>query len=206
MNSNREAVTAVVLCGGRGTRLGTQDKPLIELSGKPLVAHLLQRLTPQVDEIVLSCAARSLAAYQRFGYPIVTDREPDQGPLGGIASAAKTVATPWMLTIPGDTPFPAPDLVASLAPLCRSTGAAVATAGGRRQNLTMLLDHTHTESLCAFFAEGGRAAHHWLDANAVASVDFASKWFLNINTRADLVEARSRLAQFAVLRSTGRNH
>ena len=197
MNSNREAVTAVVLCGGRGTRLGTQDKPLIELAGKPLIAHLLQRLTPQVDEIVLSCAARSLAAYQRFDYPIVTDREPDQGPLGGIASAAKTVATPWMLTIPGDTPFPPPDLVASLAPLCRSTGAAVATAGGRRQNLTTLLDPTHTESLCAFFAEGGRTAHRWLDANTVAGVDFASKWFLNINTKGDLARAVRFAADFA---------
>lgn len=169
--------------------MGTQDKPLIELAGEPLVAHLLQRLTPQVDEIVLSCAARSQAQYQPFGYPVVTDREPDQGPLGGIASAAKALATPWMLTIPGDAPFLPPDLVASLAPPCRSTGAAVATAAGRRQNLTMLLDQTHTESLGAFFAEGGRAAHHWLDANAVASVDFAPQGFLNINTKADLARA-----------------
>lgn len=196
MRSNREATTAVVLCGGRGTRLGTQDKPLIELAGKPLIAHLLQRLTPQVDEIVLSCADHSRAAYQRLDYPIVTDREPDQGPLGGISSAATTLATPWMLTIPGDTPFPPPDLVASLAPPCRSSGAAVATAGGRRQNLTMLLDHTHTESLCAFFAEGGRAACHWLDTNAVTSVDFAPQGFLNINTKADLARAFARHGGF----------
>lgn len=184
-----EAVTAVVLCGGRGTRLGIVDKPLIELAGKPLLAHLIERLAPQVHEIVLSCG-QSRAAYRRFGHPVIADREADQGPLGGIASAAASVATPWMLTIPGDTPFPPADLVAALTPTCRSRGAAVAAAAGRRQNLTMLLDRPHADSLCTFFAEGGRAAHQWLDANGIASVDFAPEGFVNINTKADLGSLR----------------
>ena len=190
--SKREAVTAVILCGGRGTRLGGVDKPLLDLAGRPLLGHLVERLQPQVDQIVLSCS-RSTAEYERFGYPLVADVQADQGPLGGIVSAAAKIATPWLLTIPGDMPFVPANLIAALASHCRSRGAAVATAAGYRQNLTMLLAPPSIESLRGFFVAGGRAAHRWLDANAVAAVEFAGADFLNVNTVADLRLARSRL-------------
>ena len=189
---NREAVTAIVLCGGRGARLGTVAKPLLDLAGKPLLAHLLERLQPQVDAIILSCT-NPTAQYQRFGHPIVADLQADQGPLCGIVSTAPTVTTPWLLTIPGDTPFPPDNLIAELVPHCRSRGAVAATAAGQRQNLVLLLDRPHRDSLCAFYAAGGRAAYRWLDANAVATAEFSAADFLNVNTHADLEQARSRL-------------
>lgn len=172
--------------------MGTVAKPLLDLAGKPLLAHLLERLQPQVDAIVLSCT-NPTTQYQRFGHPIVTDLQADQGPLCGIVSAAPTVATPWLLTIPGDTPFPPANLIAALSPHCRSRGAVAATAAGQRQNLVLLLDRPHRDSLCAFYAAGGRAAYRWLDANAVATAEFSAADFLNVNTRADLELARSRL-------------
>lgn len=202
-----DAVTAIVLCGGRGSRLGGIDKPLLEVAGRPLLGHLIEWLRPQVDDVVLACARRrtdceragahEIADYERFGYKVVADLEADEGPLAGIVSAAPAIATPLALTIPGDMPFPPPNLVAAMKPDCLRHGAAVATAGGRRQNLTLLLQRQCLDSLCAFFADGGRAAHRWLDANGIPSVPFAAAHFLNVNTAADLQRARSQCQALA---------
>ncbi len=183
--------TAVVLCGGRGRRLGGVDKPLVELAGKTLLAHLIERLEPQVNAIVLS-GVRLRQAYESFGYPLVEDEDPDQGPLAGIVSARSVVQTPWILTTPADTPFLPSDLVSSLASCCRRTGAAVVTAGGHRQNLAMLLDRERMESLTRFYADGGRAVHRWLTANGVEEVELPAPGFFNINTPDDLARARLR--------------
>ena len=189
----RQPTTAVVLCGGRGSRLGGVDKPLLDLAGKPLAGHVVARLRPQVDSILLSCS-RSLDAYQRLGCTVVADRFENAGPLGGVCSALAEVQTPWLLTMPGDTPFLPMNLMAALAPHCLRSGVAVAAAGGRQQNLTMLLDARRTASLARFFAEGGRAAHRWLRDQGAARVAFDATDFLNVNTNADLDAARQRAA------------
>lgn len=191
----RETTTAIVLCGGQGTRLGGVAKPLVDLAGRPLLGHVLDRLRPQVGGIVLSCAGAKLR--QDFGCPVVVDAQPNQGPLGGIVSALATVSTQWVLTSPCDTPFLPMNLVDALATACRRTGAAVVTAGGRRQNLCMLLEERRAASLAAFFAAGGRAAHRWLDANGVPAVKLPAGDFLNVNTEADLQAARERLSRTA---------
>ena len=180
--------TAVVLCGGRGKRLGGVDKPLVELAGKTLLARLIERLEPQVDAIVLS-GVRDRKAYESYGHPLVEDEDPDQGPLAGIVSARSVVQTPWTLTTPADTPFLPSDLVSSLASCCRRTGAAVVTAGGHRQNLAMLLDRERVDSLARFYADGGRAVHRWLAANGVEQVELPAPGFFNINTPDDLARA-----------------
>lgn len=191
----RETTTAIVLCGGQGARLGGVDKPLVDLAGRPLLGHVLDRLRPQVGGIVLSCAGAK--PHRDFGCPVVVDAQPNQGPLGGIVSALATVSTPWVLTSPCDTPFLPMNLVDALAVACRCAGAAVAAAGGRRQNLCMLLEQRRAASLAAFFAAGGRAAHRWLDANGVPAVELPATAFLNVNTEADLQAARERFAHTA---------
>ena len=188
-----EQTTAIVLCGGRGTRLGGEDKPLLDLGGKPLIAHVIERLAGQVDALLLSCAGDA-SVYRRFGRPVVLDRHHDQGPLGGFVSTLPEVATPWLLAMPCDVPFLPADLVAALAPTCRRRGAAVAAAGGRRQNLALLLDRRHAHSLATFFALGGRAIWRWLDADRVEAVEFPASAFHNVNTPADLAAARRRIA------------
>ena len=191
-----ESTTAIILCGGQGTRLGGEDKPLLHLGGKPLLAHVIERLEPQVDEIVLSCS-RNAAAYGRFGWPVVLDEHPGEGPLGGFVSALSRTTTPWLLTTPGDVPFLPVDLVAALAPACHRRGAAVATAGGRRQSLTMLLDRRRAQSLATFFAVGGRAAWRWLEDHQVCEIEFIASAFQNVNTPADLAAARRHIARTA---------
>lgn len=192
-----QPTTAVVLCGGRGSRLGGVDKPLLDLAGKPLVAHVVERLRPQVDSILLSCT-RSLDAYRRLDCTVVVDRFEDAGPLAGVCSALAEVCTPWLLTTPGDTPFLPLDLLQRLAPHCLRGGLAVAEAGGRRQNLTMLFDARRAASLAAFFAEGGRAAHRWLRSQDAPAVAFDVADFLNVNTSVDLEIARRRAASSPV--------
>lgn len=184
------ATTAIILCGGHGTRMGGVAKPLVELASKPLVAHVIDRLRPQVDAMLLSCA-QGATGYAPFGLPVIEDEDDAQGPLGGFASALPRVQTPWVLTTPADTPFIPTDLVGALAPTCESQGAAVVTAGGHRQNLAMLLDDRHTQSLAAFYRGGGRAIHRWLVANSVAEVELPAAGFLNVNTRHDLDVVRA---------------
>ena len=190
----RPAITAIILCGGRGTRLGSVDKPLLEVGDKPLLGHVIDRVRPQVDALVLSCAITT-SAYEAFGHPVVEDRDASQGPLGGFVSALPHVGTPWVLTTPADTPFLPDNLVVSLAMECDRAGAAVVTAGGHRQNLVMLLDADHARSLAAFYEDGGRAIHRWLVANAVTTVDFRTDEFLNVNTAEDLARARDLAAK-----------
>lgn len=189
-----QPTTAVIVCGGCATRLGRRDKPLLELAGRPLIGHVIDRLAPQVEAVVLACSAAGAAAYRRFGWPVATDAEPGQGPLAGLAAALPCVGTPWLLLAPADIPFLPADLVAGLARVCRDQGAAVASAGGRRQNLAMLLADRRAAALAEFFSAGGRAAKQWLDAEDVPTVEFPADAFRNINTDADLEEARRRLA------------
>ena len=190
----KQEVTAIVLCGGRGQRFGGVDKPLLRLGERTLLGHVIDRLRPQVDRIVLSCA-RLEDAYLEFGCAVVPDLKAGEGPLGGIVSALAEAPHSWLLTTPADTPFLPPNLVEALAPACRREGAGVATAAGRRQNLTMLFDRARAESLRAFFESGERAVHRWLDAHAVPTVEFPANDFLNVNTPADLDAARRRLGE-----------
>ncbi|MDE0659905.1 MAG: molybdenum cofactor guanylyltransferase [Gammaproteobacteria bacterium] len=185
-------ITAIILCGGRATRLGGIEKPLADLGGKSLLAHVIARLEPQVDSIMLS-VGRNATHYAGFGYPVAVDDEPDQGPLAGIVAALRLVDTPWTLTTPADTPFLPSNLVRALAPSCHEHGAAVVSAGGHRQNLTMLLNEGHAVSLAEFYRAGGRAVHRWLVAGGVDEVDFPENGFLNVNTPDDLALALSEL-------------
>ena len=189
--------TAIILCGGRGRRLGRREKPLLQLGGRPLVGHVIDRLAPQTAAVVLACSGlaspSAKRAYGALGWPVVEDAAPDEGPLAGFAAALPAVQTPWTLLAAADTPFLPTDLVARLAPLCARHGAAVASAGGQRQNLAILLAGRQAAALAAFFASGGRAAKHWLDAEQVPTVAFDTHAFWNVNTAADLAQARQRI-------------
>ena len=103
-------ITALLLCGGKGARLGGQDKPLLSLGSDKIIDHLLTRLKPQTGEIVISCS-RNVARYEAYELRIVVDEAPDEGPLGGLQSAFKAVNTEWALTCPGDIPFLTRELV-----------------------------------------------------------------------------------------------
>ncbi len=189
-------ITAVVLCGGSGTRLGGTQKPLTQVGDRSLVEHVIAALTPQVGGFVLSCG-RDATPYQALGYLAIADARPGDGPLGGIVSAFPEVETDWILTHPADVPFPDASLVVRLSAAAEANGVAVPRAGGYRQNLVLLLSRARADEVARFYREGGRAVKDWLDAEMIESLDLTgvADSFFNVNTAADLAIAEERLAR-----------
>ncbi len=191
-----EDITAIVLCGGAGSRLGAPDKTLVPVLGRPLVSYTIEGLAPQVGRIVLSCG-RDAAAYAALGRDVVADAEPGEGPLGGFASTLGAVDSDWILVHPGDTPFPDHGLVARLGPTADARGVAVPRTGTQRQHLVLLLSRAMAGELVRYYDSGGRAIRLWLDEYAVEGVDMSdvADSFFNVNTPADLAACEERLAE-----------
>ena len=194
-NISAENVTAIVLCGGKGSRLDGQDKPLISIGEKRMIDWICKRLEPQVHEIVISCS-RNVAIYEALHRPLAIDRELNQGPLAGMTEAFGYATTEWVFTTPGDTPFIASDIVLRLASDAEMQGVAVPTVNGVRQNLCLLIDAAHREQLTEFHRQGGNAVKHWLDDKGVRATEMSTidDSFFNVNTHDDLVSAREHAA------------
>lgn len=217
------AVTGLILAGGRGTRMGEADKGLVELFGRPMVAHVAARLGPQVDRLLIS-ANRNPQAYAVHG-TVVADDPADgsaAGPLAGVAAALAAARSSWVVTVPCDAPFFPIDLVARLGaalglgadpaawPAAGSATPhaeafapgqrprlAVARAGGRRQPVCMLLPTDLLDDLRGYLRGGGRRVAAWQNEAGVVEVDFPDEsGFLNINTPADLSAAAARMAAY----------
>lgn len=175
--------------------MGGADKPLLLHAGAPLVAHVARRLAPQV-EACLVIANRSHEAYAALGVPVLADRAPGLGPLGGIATALAAATTPLLFACPGDAPCLAPGVVARLrAALGPQELAAYPHDGARAQPLFLLLRAAALPALEDYLARGGRAVHGFvaeLRARAVDAPDLAAS-FRNINTPGEL-EALAREA------------
>ena len=186
-------ITALLLCGGKGARLGGQDKPLLSLGSDKIINHLLTRLKSQTGEIVISCS-RNVARYEAYKVRIVVDETPDEGPLGGLQSAFTAVNTEWALTCPGDIPFLTSELVTRLSLDAERQGVAVPFADNERQNLCLLINRKRRNELVAFYAQGGRAVKRWLDIASIQSTDLSELGasFFNVNTARELEEAIER--------------
>ncbi len=181
-------ITAVILAGGQGRRMGGQDKGLIEIDGKPLVAILIDRLERQGVDIVIN-ANRNHERYRQFGYPVVSDRLDDyQGPLAGFASAMSAVDTRYILTLPCDGPRLADDYVARfIAAASRQPGVLVAFDGERLQPVHALIRVDLLPSLERFLESGERKIDRWYAEQDFQRVDFSdcADMFRNINTPSD---------------------
>ena len=112
MSITPKDITAVILAGGQGRRMGGQDKGLIEFNGKTLVSILIDRLATQSIDIVIN-ANRNQERYLSMGYPVIKDQLEDyQGPLAGFASAMSAVTTDYIVTLPCDGPLLVSDYIA----------------------------------------------------------------------------------------------
>lgn len=194
----RENITGVILAGGRGSRMGGEDKGLVALNGEPMVWHVITRLRPQVGALIIS-ANRNGERYAALGVPVVPDLLSGfQGPLAGIASALQQATTDYVVTVPCDSPLIAPDLVARLARALASENAEVAVAhDGRREHpVFLLLERVLAGSLAAFLSAGERKIDRWFARHRVARADFSdcSEAFVNVNDAEErrAVEARLR--------------
>ena len=194
----RETITGVILAGGRARRMGGQDKGLVPFAGRPLVQWVLSALSPQVGTLLIS-ANRNQEAYAALGCRVIEDRiEGFQGPLAGFATAMSVVSTPWIVTVPCDGPFLAPDLVQRLSAALEHEDAeiAVATDGARMQPVYALLPVALAPSLNTFLAEGERKTQLWCARHRVALADLSDRpeSFANINSEADFARLQGRAA------------
>jgi len=185
----KERVTGVILAGGQARRMGGRDKGLVPFRGRALVEWVIAALEPQVATLTIN-ANRNQQAYASFGHPVIADRiDGFQGPLAGFASAMAGVSTPWIVTVPCDGPYPAPDLVKRLcAALTRDEAElAVATDGARMQPVYALLPVALAPSLNDFLAAGGRKIDLWYARHRVTLADLSDRpeSFVNINSEAD---------------------
>ena len=182
--------------------MGGVDKGLQPFGDVPLALHSLQRLKPQVGALLIN-ANRNLPVYARFGAPVWPDDLPDYaGPLAGFLTALQHCATPWLLTVPCDTPLFPTDLAARLAAAASAQGADMALAAApqadesgqvrlRPQPVFCLMRVSLRESLVQFTASGGRAIRAWASQHTCALVPFDApgddpRAFSNANTLAEL--------------------
>lgn len=191
-------VTGLLLAGGRATRMGGQDKGLIDLAGRPLAAHVLDCLVPQVDSVLIN-ANRHVSAYAALGARVVPDPLAGfLGPLAGVLAGLEAAPRGLVATLPCDSPFVPGDLVARMRGGLERAGAeiAVATDGERRQPVFMLLHTGLAGDLRAWLEQGGRKIDAWYEGHYVIDVDFsdAPDTFININTPDERDAAAARLA------------
>lgn len=195
-------ITGLVLAGGRGSRMGGLDKGLQNFNGTPLALHTVLRLQMQqgglIGELMLN-ANRNLAAYEAFGAPVWPDSLGDfAGPLAGFMTGLERCETPYLLTVPCDTPLFPFDLAQRLAQAFEDESTEIAMASApeddgqlRPQPVFCLMRVGLLESLVAFTQAGGRKIDLWTAQHKTVIVPFNQpgddpQAFHNTNTLAEL--------------------
>jgi molybdopterin-guanine dinucleotide biosynthesis protein A len=199
---DRHDITGLILAGGRGTRMGGVDKGLQPLAGHSLVWHALQRLRPQVGSVIVN-ANRHLEEYRQLEVTVCPDVLADfQGPLAGFLVGLQQARTPYVLTVPCDSPrFPL-DMAARLAQALTTEQADIAMVSApevdsqgamvlRTQPVFCLMAVQLQASLHEFLASGQRKIDRWTAQHRTVLVPFDHAQddpmaFANINTLAEL--------------------
>jgi molybdopterin-guanine dinucleotide biosynthesis protein A len=191
---DKSSITGLILAGGRGSRMGGVDKGLQPFQGVPLAQHAITRLAPQVGVVIVN-ANRNQEVYRAMGLAVYGDEVPDfAGPLAGVLAGLNHCTTPYLVTVPCDTPYFPHDLVARL-----STGliaSDIATAYTREaeqlspQPVFCLMKTALRDSLREFIDRGQRKTGLWArELNGARVVFDDVNAFANFNTVAELTEA-----------------
>jgi len=192
---DRREITGIVLAGGQGRRMGGVDKGLVELEGRPMVQHVIDRLAPQVGALVVN-ANQNAERYAALGAPVVADTVGGfAGPLAGLHAGLSRTKTPFAVTVPCDSPFLPQDLVARLSAGLEQGRAelAVAKTFDQPHPVFSLVRADVLPHLAAFLEAGGRKIDAWYATLEVVEVAFddCADAFRNINTRDELAAART---------------
>ncbi|MEY2797678.1 MAG: hypothetical protein RLZZ119_1160 [Pseudomonadota bacterium] len=192
----RSEITGLLLAGGRALRMGGIDKGLIPFQGKPLIEHAINRLGPQVANLVIN-ANRNQTVYSQYGYPIVADENQDYaGPLAGYLAGLKGCNTPYLMTAPCDSPLFPTDLVEVLAHTLEKQGSHIAYASSQdpsgkiwAQPVFCLMKREVVDSLEQFLADGQRKIDRWFASqNACTTIFQNESAFANANTPDELAQ------------------
>lgn len=196
-------ITGLILAGGRGSRMGHVDKGLQPFRGKPMAAHVIERLAPQVSAIAIN-ANQNLEQYEAFGVPVwPDDLQGFEGPMAGLETGLRRCTTDYLVTAPCDSPFLPLDLVERLSAALEANGADLALAETEEPDdsgemrvqphpVFALVKRSALPHLANFLATGGRRMDGWYSAIRVVRVRFDdANAFRNINTLRELQQLES---------------
>ena len=186
----KDNITGLILAGGKARRMGGIDKGLIAFKGQPMVTHVIQRLSPQVGEILIN-ANREIGTYQSLGFAVVIDEIDDfAGPLAGLHAGMKTAKTEFLLSVPCDSPLLPDELSQRLMSALESQNAdiAVAKTGEQHHPVFCLCRTSLAQDLENYLKAGGRKVDEWQKQHAYVEVSFDDNLlaFSNVNTPEEL--------------------
>lgn len=162
--------------------MGGRDKGLVAYRDRPLIDHVIERIAPQVDELLIS-ANRNLDEYARRGYRVLTDALPDfQGPLAGVLVGLQAAQPGWLLVVPCDMPHLPGDLAARLMAVAQGRSLVAAEDSARSHPAVMLIHTSLAGKLAAYLQGGKRSVHGFQENVGFATASFAAADMVNINT------------------------
>ena len=188
-------ITGVILAGGRARRMGGADKGLVLFNGKPLIEYVIDALEPQVGCLLIN-ANRNHEKYRSYEFDVISDELADYcGPLAGMACVLNKIDTPYLVTVPCDTPFITDNLVKNLSSsiVHENTEISVAHNGERLQPVFCMMKKTLITSINEYLQNGGRKIDQWFEQHSVSIVDFSSnsECFENFNSKEEILTSEN---------------
>lgn len=191
------AISGLILAGGQGRRMTgiasqkSVEKGLVHFLGQPMVAHVAQRLAPQVSQLLIN-ANQHVATYATLGYPVIADNISGYaGPLAGLHAGMQVAHNPYVLTVPCDSPLMPLDLAKRLlsALLANEADIAIAKTGAQVHPVFCLCKKKLLPHLESYLQTGGRKFDTWYASLKFIEVPFDDNpnAFANINTPTDLI-------------------
>ena len=185
---DKNNITAVILSGGRSSRMQGEDKGLILLNDKPLISYVVDVVDDRAGRLLIS-ANRNIDAYQQYGEVISDELADFQGPLAGIAKAMSVVRTPYLLVLPCDSPL-INEIVIDRLIQCmvnKDMDICVADDGSYIHPTFAIMKTSLKDNLLAFLDSGERKLGLWIEQNNFQKVDFSDqpKVFINLNNPQD---------------------
>ncbi|MCL1142765.1 molybdenum cofactor guanylyltransferase MobA [Shewanella gaetbuli] len=198
-NEQTPNIEAVILAGGMARRMGGDDKGLVTLNDQPMISHAINRIAPQVNQVVIN-ANRNQQQYSQFGYPVLSDLESGYlGPLAGMITAMKHTKADLLLVVPCDCPLLPKDLSSRMLHTLVTTNAeiVVASDGKREQPVVMLIKPSLYQSMQAFLDAGERKIDIWYSQHHYQVTDFSDQpdAFVNVNTPEQKQQLAQKIAQ-----------
>lgn len=162
--------------------MGGRDKGLVVYQGRALIDHVIARVAPQVEELIIS-ANRNLDDYARRGFQVVTDGLPGfQGPLAGVLAGLQVARHEWVLTLPCDMPRLPEDLASRLYAARAGLAVVVADDGSRTHPAVMLLHTGLADLLADYLAAGGRSVHGFQACAGFVTARVEAAAMVNLNS------------------------